>query len=658
MEALRFRKAKLIYTTFFIALAILILSGIVVIRELKERAIAVQWVQHSNIVILAIDSLSISLLEAERHVQSYTMTHDKKYWNLYSAVIISSKKKWLDLKKLTVDNAMQQNRMSTLGTLLNKLIQPNRDKAAHVGQNDWLLLLSDNTKGLEQIHSLINVIRAEELSLHNLRLQKYENAKYINNIEIIGTMIFGCLFAVFAFIAIIKLAKNNDRQYRRKELFEQERLLQQETQRLQLEFSLSTTQQGFWNLNLETQKIERTLLHDQIFGYSSLLSEWTMERFVAHIHPDDRLRITEDLKASEEHNLPLELECRIYRVDDKSLRWISVTGKVFQFQGHKHMLGLIQDITERKLMESLLTESEERWKFALENAHHGVWDWHVPEKIIYFSHYWKKMLGYRDEEIKNEQAEFESRIHPDDRDRVLECLHNHFVQQTEEYICEVRFRCKDGSYKWILERGKVVERAADGTVLRAIGTHTDISEFKENESNLKHLAEHDPLTGLINRSLFEDRVEQAILLAKRQKSSLAVLFIDLDEFKQINDLYSHAFGDLILRHAASRLLTCIRDMDSCARYGGDEFILLMQDIKSEENIIHIVKAILQQFSNKFIIEQQEFTLTLSIGIAMYPKDGEAFLIQKADDAMYFVKKNGKNNFKLYEEGFFLEKYVR
>ena len=438
-------------------------------------------------------------------------------------------------------------------------------------------------------------------------------------------------------------------QYKRKEQFEQERLLQRETQRLQLEFSLSTTKQGFWNLNLETRKIERTLLHDQIFGYPSLLSEWTMERFVEHIHPDDRPMIIQALSESEERNLPLETECRIYRVDDKSLRWISVTGKVFQFQGSKHMLGLIQDITERKLMERMLTESEERWKFALENAHHGVWDWYVPEKIIYFSHYWKKMLGYRDDEIKNEQYEFESRIHPDDREMVYQSLNNHFAQKTEEYVCEARFRCKDGSYKWVLERGKVVERAADGTVLRAIGTHTDISEFKENEINLKHKAEHDPLTGLINRSIFEDRVEQAILLAKRQKSSLALLFVDLDEFKQINDLYGHDCGDLILRSTASRLLSCIRDMDSCARYGGDEFVLLLQDIKGEENIINIVKTILQQFSKKIIIDQQEFMVTLSIGIAIYPKDGEESLIKKADSAMYFVKKHGKNNFKFYED---------
>ncbi|CEG58570.1 diguanylate cyclase domain-containing protein [Legionella fallonii] len=650
MEALRFRKAKLIYSTFFIALVILIVSGVAVIQQLKERSTNVQWIQHSAVVISTIDAMSLNLIEVQRQFQFYVMTYNKKYWSLYGTAITNAKRKLVDLKLLTVDNSMQQGRIKELGTVLNKLIQSNDNKVGHSNKTNWLSRLGQNEKIFAQLNALINTIRAEEISLHNLRIQRYEHTAYINNIEIVGTMILGCLFSTVAFIAIINLAKNNDVQYKRKEQLEQERLLQQETQRLQLEFSLSTTKQGFWNLNLETHKIDRTLLHDQIFGYSSLLPEWTMDKFVAHIHPDDRFMMAQALKESEENNVSLETECRIYRVDDKSLRWISVIGKILQLHGNKHMLGLIRDITERKLMEHLLTESEERWKFALENARHGVWDWYVPEKIIYFSHYWKKMLGYQDDEIKNEQYEFESRIHPDDKEKVLKNLNNHFTQDTDEYVCEARFRCKNGSYKWILERGQVVSRAPDGTVLRAIGTHTDISEFKENESNLKHLAEHDSLTGLINRSLFEDRVEQAILLAKRQKSSLAVLFVDVDEFKQINDLYGHALGDLILRATANRLLSSIRDMDSCARYGGDEFILLMQDVKNEENVIYIAKTILEQFSKKLVLDHQEFSITLSIGIAMYPKDGEEFLIKKADEAMYFAKKHGKNNFKLYTSG--------
>lgn len=147
---------------------------------------------------------------------------------------------------------------------------------------------------------------------------------------------------------------------------------------------------------------------------------------------------------------------------------------------------LMQDDYNRKKIENALAESEIRWKYALESAQQGVWDWHVPEKIIYFSHAWKNMLGYKDDEIKNEQSEFESRVHPDDLENVWKNINLHFEKKSDEYKCEVRFRCKDGSYKWILDRGKVIDRAPDGKVLRAIGTHTDISDLK-NELEAKEL---------------------------------------------------------------------------------------------------------------------------------------------------------------------------
>ncbi len=193
MEALRFRKAKPIYITFFIALAILIFSGVVVIRQLEERAVSIEWVQHSNIVMITIDSFSLNLLEAERQLQFYAITRNKKHWALYNTAITSSKKRWVDLKQLTVDNPIQQNRIKELGTLLNKLIQLSNDKAAHSEKSGWLLLLEQNEKILEQITALINVIRSEEILLHNLRLQKYKSTKYVNNIEIVGTMLLVCL---------------------------------------------------------------------------------------------------------------------------------------------------------------------------------------------------------------------------------------------------------------------------------------------------------------------------------------------------------------------------------------------------------------------------------------------------------------------------------
>lgn len=640
----KFKKTKAIYIMFFTAIIILFISGTIVVKQLNTRFIAGQWVTHTYQVINKIDSVFLQFMEAERQFQFFVNTHNNKNLALYHNALIDTQKNVSEVRLSTNDNKSEQNRIDQIEIAINNLLSntPNRLNKANLLPN-----LANNEQNFSKITTLVHGMSAEELSLLKQRTQQFEKQRLINNLEILVIILLGFLILIFAFLAIIKLAKKNEQQYLRKQELEQEKLVLQETLRIELEFSLSVAKQGFWNLNLSTLTAERSLLHDQIFGYSSLLPEWTYEMFLGHVHPDDHLLVTQSFKNSTENNLPWEFQCRIYRADDHSLHWISVSGKILQLGDSKHLLGVIQDITDRKQMETLLLESEERWKFALENAHHGVWDWYVPEKIIYYSHYWKNMLGYQDDEIKNEQYEFESRVHPDDLEKVFTRMNDHFEGKTSEYLCEVRFRCKNGSYKWILDRGKVISRSQDGTVLRAIGTHTDISDFKENETNLKHLAEHDALTGLINRAIFEDRLEQAILLAKRKKSNFAVFFLDIDGFKQINDIYGHMTGDSLLRATASRLQECIREMDSCARYGGDEFILLLQEIKDKSVVIKIAQEIIHHFSKNFVIDNKELSISVSIGISMYPKDGDQSLIEKADSAMYYVKKHEKNNFKLF-----------
>ncbi|MDP3558765.1 MAG: diguanylate cyclase [Legionellaceae bacterium] len=186
-----------------------------------------------------------------------------------------------------------------------------------------------------------------------------------------------------------------------------------------------------------------------------------------------------------------------------------------------------------------------------------------------------------------------------------------------------------------------------GEVIGASTIARDITQQKLIEEKLKHLAEHDALTGLINRPLFDDRLEHAMLLSKRQKHSLAVCFVDIDDFKQINDIYGHAMGDLLLCATTKRLQTCIRDSDTLARFGGDEFGLILLNV-SEEKVVTIARKILRCFSKKFLIKDEAFQVSLSIGISLYPRDGNTLLVEKADAAMYHIKKRGKNNFKLFD----------
>ncbi|MFW2569672.1 diguanylate cyclase domain-containing protein [Legionella sp. 29fVS95] len=185
---------------------------------------------------------------------------------------------------------------------------------------------------------------------------------------------------------------------------------------------------------------------------------------------------------------------------------------------------------------------------------------------------------------------------------------------------------------------------ARGKIIGASTTARDITQQKINEEKLKHLAEHDVLTGLINRPLFEDRLVQALAIAKRTNCNMAVCFLDIDGFKNINDTYGHNIGDLVLCTAAQCMQKCIRDIDTLARFGGDEFALILSYLNEEKDVIKIVKKLIRLFSKGFLIENYNLKVTLSIGISLYPRDGMNDLLKKADAAMYYVKKHGKNNF--------------
>ena len=148
--------------------------------------------------------------------------------------------------------------------------------------------------------------------------------------------------------------------------------------------------------------------------------------------------------------------------------------------------------------------------------------------------------------------------------------------------------------------------------------------------------------------LFKDRVAHGIELAKRNNACMAVFFVDLDDFKQINDNYGHETGDLLLCATGNCLQTCVRKIDTVARVGGDEFALSILEIKNENDAVKIAKKIITRFSSGFIINDKKLEITVSIGISLYPNDGNQSLIEKADSAMYYVKKHGKNNFKLFD----------
>lgn len=274
----------------------------------------------------------------------------------------------------------------------------------------------------------------------------------------------------------------------------------------------------------------------------------------------------------------------------------------------------------------------------------GTWEWHINDDLISVNRRWCEQLGFDAARSPLTAQECQALCHPEDVPRFNQQLRLHLTQQVDHLQCEVRLRHVDGYWLWFMLRGKVVERDKRLRALRMSGTQQDISKRKALQQELEKQATLDPLTGLPNRALFFDRLQQATLTAERKRWQLAVLFVDLDGFKAINDDHGHDAGDEVLRQTAERLQRSVRSSDVVARQGGDEFVILMQEVHSRESVALVADIILDQLRQPFHLAQGVApTLGASIGIAMRPPGGGAAsqLISLADEAMYAAKRNGK-----------------
>jgi diguanylate cyclase (GGDEF)-like protein/PAS domain S-box-containing protein len=233
--------------------------------------------------------------------------------------------------------------------------------------------------------------------------------------------------------------------------------------------------------------------------------------------------------------------------------------------------------------------------------------------------------------------------------RILELLHS-LGERTVARGVELEVYRKDRSKKWILANIRAVQDA-DGSVTLAEGTIEDITERKQAQEQVQYLAYYDALTGLANRTLLQDRISKALAAAQRRDEKLALLFLDLDRFKIINDSLGHSFGDLLLQQVAERLKTWARSQDTVARIGGDEFLIALTGIKDFPDAAVAAERVMDAMTADFVIQGRTFHVNCSIGVSMYPDhgaDSEA-LIKNADAAMYIAKENGRNGYRFFSE---------
>lgn len=309
---------------------------------------------------------------------------------------------------------------------------------------------------------------------------------------------------------------------------------------------------------------------------------------------------------------------------------------------------LSKEITGRELVESALRKSEERFELAMRGANDGVYDWNLQNNEIYYSPRWKSMLGYEDHELPNDFSTWEELVDETDRARTWEMINDYINGKRDNFHIEFKMRHKHGHWVDILSRAFLV-RDTRGEANRIVGTHVDITEKKRQEAHILKQAHYDGLTGLPNRFLSMDRLAQLLKEASRDAYKVAILFLDLDGFKRVNDTLGHETGDRLLVQAADRLQSAVRDGDSVCRLGGDEFVVLLRNLGELTDAKKVASSLISQFRRPFKLDERELVVTTSIGIAVYPSDGitPTELLRNADTAMYHSKEQGRNTFNFY-----------
>ncbi len=298
-----------------------------------------------------------------------------------------------------------------------------------------------------------------------------------------------------------------------------------------------------------------------------------------------------------------------------------------------------------------LRESEERFALAVHGASDGIWDWDLRRDRVYFAPRWKDMLGLPATDVPEGPEAWLGRVHSEDLSRLQHAIAAHLDGRSPHFESEHRMRHDDGSFRWMFSRGVAI-RDEQGTATRMAGSMSDITARKSAEERLVHDALHDALTGLPNRGLFRDRLALALRRAERQPDyRCAVLFLDIDRFKVVNDGFTHIIGDQLLVALGRRLVDHLRPGDTVARLGGDEFTLLLDGVSTAEDAMQTAQRIQDVLREPFVLDGRSLTVSASIGISLSGSASQpAEMMRDADIAMYDAKRQGAGRISVFTTG--------
>jgi len=365
-------------------------------------------------------------------------------------------------------------------------------------------------------------------------------------------------------------------------------------------------------------------------------------------HPDDRSRVRDTINDCLAAKRRFELEYRIVRADG-AVRWVWERGVgIYNADGGLDALeGFVQDVTARKEADQALLEAERRYRSIFENAIEGVFQSTPDGAYLAVNPALARIYGYKSPEdliVSLRDIRHQLYVEPERRTEFMKLM----AEFGSVSNFESRVYRRDGEIIWISENARAVHDDANALVFYE-GTVEAITERKLYEAEIRHQATHDALTGLPNRTMLHNYLQRAIQSARQKGMLTAVVFVDLDQFKYINDSLGHQVGDELLKTVAQRLVSCVRESDMVARQGGDEFVLVLQHQPDEANITEVLQRILNAVSRPWLAGEREFLITCSIGVSRCPTDGRDVetLLKNADLAMYKAKELGRNNFQYF-----------
>ncbi|MFU8833281.1 MAG: PAS domain S-box protein, partial [Wenzhouxiangella sp.] len=428
-----------------------------------------------------------------------------------------------------------------------------------------------------------------------------------------------------------------------------EEALQRSERRLYL--ALEAGNIGVWDMDVETEVVIATgPLFEPLIVPEDNAADLT--GWISLNHPDDQAVMREQFDQIVRGDRELmELEHRL-QTRTGGWYWLFTRASVSRVDENGKALsmhGVTVDIHQRRVTEEALRKSKLDMEMAIRDADFHLWHLDVTTCCLTDLDELLETLGYAEAADTHSVEFWRSLLHPDDlahwsRQAVLP-----LPEELQDDGVELRLRTKDGSWRWLITRARVTETDARGQPLIIAGTCIDITSRKRSAEQLLHAAQHDSLTGLPNRALTYALGEHLLESAPRHGQRSAVLFVDLDRFKPINDHYGHATGDAVLQEVANRLKKCVRTEDVVGRLGGDEFVVILAQVGKVNDISKVAAKCLAEISRPILHKDLELAVSPSIGISLFPADGGDMdaLVKHADIAMYHAKQNGRNQFRFF-----------